>query len=189
VPTAEPPPPPLNDADLQRYVTDCARQIDSWRPGQVRFAATLTIPLNQSAEYQATVDIRSGAQEQPAPSPGTLAENVVVRCGLGARLVPVGSGVSIGNQDEWILRDFDTPGVVEWDWTIRATDADDTQVRLEIRPAVAVVYGGYVVPANEDSHAPTVSYLTDIHVGAPLVDSAESWFTRTGARFSLSAAS
>lgn len=159
--------------DLEKFLADCEAQLENWRPGQVRFPQSVTVPLDQSATYRASIDIRPGAQAQPAPEKGVRTAAVEVRCGLGARLVRLGDNVSIENEGVWQLREFDTPGVVEWAWDIKASKPENAGVRLEMRPAVAVVGGGRVVPANDDSRAPTVSFDSDIVVDASLVDQAD----------------
>ena len=52
--------------------------------------------------------------------------------GLGGRLLRVfidkPGGITVDETD-WILREFDTPGTVEWSWSIMATQLEDATGR------------------------------------------------------------
>jgi hypothetical protein len=125
--------------------------------------------------YEASLDIRPDAEQQPAPNADTQIATIEVRCGVGARLVGLGESVAVEDEGEWIYLQFDNPGVFEWAWVIRATKPEDSQVRLELRPAVAVSGGGFVVPGNDDPRAPTIGFESDIDVQAGLVDQADTF--------------
>jgi hypothetical protein len=165
--------------ELEQHLAACAQQLDSRQLGQVAYPRFLRVPLGREAMYEASLDIRPGAEQQPAPEAGTQVETVEVRCGVGARLVGLGESVAVDDENEWIYVEFDTPGVFEWAWIVRATKLEDSQVRLELRPAVAVSGGGFVVPGNDDPRAPTVGYESDIDVQAGLVDQADSFASDT----------
>jgi hypothetical protein len=167
-------PPP---GSLDQFLADCERSLENWRPGQVVYPERLAVPLDQSGTYRATIDIRAGAQEQPAPGPGTAAEDIEVQCGVGARLVPLGEGVTVDETD-WILREFDSPGTVEWAWSVTAVQLDDAEVRLDLRPAIAAVRGGLVIPADEDSRSPTAAFTSSIEVTGDWTDHLADWFDR-----------
>jgi hypothetical protein len=62
-----------------------------------------------------------------------------------------------------ILQNFDTPGELRWAWNIKGKVPGDYSVALQLRPAVAVRDGGYVVPAGE-SPSPTTTFTTQVSV-------------------------
>lgn len=164
--------PPSGD-ELEQHLAACAQQMDSRQLGQVRYPLSLPVQLGQEATYEASLDIRPGAVQQPAPNADTQVATVEVRCGVGARLIGLANSITVEDENEWVYLQFDTFGVFQWTWTIQATEPEDSQVRLELRPAVAVSGGGFVVPGNDDPRAPTVSYISDIDVQAGLVEEAD----------------
>lgn len=163
--------------EFQQFLADCAHSFEGWRPGQVTYPHDVDVPLAGSRNYRARIDISPGAQDRPAPDADTAAVPLEVRCGIGARLVPVGTSVDVDDQD-WVLLEFGEPGTVEWNWTITAGEPRDAQVRLELRPAVALVDGGYTVPAEDTNPGTTTTtFTTDVHVQTSLLQRAGTWVT------------
>jgi hypothetical protein len=171
----EPVAPDDPQAQYDQFLADCEQGLDGWQAGQITYPESLIDPLGESRSYTAGININLGAQDLPAPNPDTEIGNLLVQCGLGARLVPLGESVTVSEED-WVLREFDTPGIVEWVWTVEATKLDDTRVQLELRPAIAAE-GGRVVPGNEDSRSPTAAYATDVFVSGTMMQRVDAWFT------------
>ena len=105
----------------------------------------------------------------------TATADLQVRCGIGARLVGIGSSVSVDDGD-WFLLEFGEPGAVQWDWTVTAKAPRDAELRLELRPAVAAVDGSYTVPAEANTNTATTSFTTDVHVRTSAIKQVGTWF-------------
>jgi len=163
--------------DLQAFLADCAKNVETWRPGQLRYTRQLSIPLHQARTYRAQVDIQPGAQDQPAPDANTGIAGVEVKCGVAARLVPLSDDVAVEDGGNWVLRDFDQPAVVQWDWSVRAVTTHSTQVRLELRPAIADAEGRHIIPAAEDNSDLTMSGDTDVTVVATRFQRFYQWWS------------
>lgn len=162
-------------ADLQAFLASCARNVDTWRPGQLRYTRRLSIPLHQARTYRAQVDIAPGAPSKPAPDVNTDIAGVQVKCGVAARLVPLSADVSVIS-GEWVLREFDQPAVVQWDWSVRALTTHASQVRLELRPAIADAQGQHIIPAAEDNSDLTMSGDSDVTVVATRFQRFYQWW-------------
>jgi hypothetical protein len=176
-PAPAPDPHRHRSTEFQQFLADCAHSFEGWRPGQVTYPHDVDVPLDGSRNYRARIDISPGAQDRPAPDADTAAVPLEVRCGIGARLVPVGTSVDVDDQD-WVLLEFGEPGTVQWNWTITAGEPRDAQVRLELRPAVALVDGGYTVPAEDTNPGTTTTtFTTDVHVQTSLLQRAGTWVT------------
>jgi len=176
VPTGEPGDGGAQESEeFEQFVAACADSFEGWRPGQVAYPRTLDIDLDDSRTYTARIDIRPGAQQQPPPDPETATADLQVRCGIGARLVSIGSSVTV-DDSEWFLLEFGEPGVVQWDWTVSATAPRDAEVRLELRPAVATLDGRYTVPAESNPNTATISFTTDVHVRSSAIQQVGTWF-------------
>lgn len=183
-PSASPSAPPTGEPgdggaeeseEFEQFVAACADSFEGWRPGQVAYPQTLDIDLDDSRTYTARIDIRPGAQQQPPPDPETATADLQVRCGIGARLVSIGSSVTV-DDSEWFLLEFGEPGVVQWDWTVSATAPRDAELRLELRPAVATLDGRYTVPAESNPNTATISFTTDVHVRSSAIQQVGTWF-------------
>ena len=175
-PTEQPTGAAPDTAAFREFLDACALSLDTWHPGQARYPTALTIPLEGATTYQARVDIDSGVQAPPGPGQDTAVVPLLVRCGIGARLVSLGDSISVENED-WSLAEFDQPGFVQWSWTVKATAPDDAQVRLELRPAVVTADGHHVVPAGDPTRAATSTFTTDVQVEASWPQHVDIWWT------------
>lgn len=175
-PGVEPTPPVPADV-LAQHLADCAQQIESSIEGRVAYPGSLVLRLAQESTYEATLDIRPGAVDQPAPGGAAGSADVQVGCGVGARLDAQGESIVVEDEGEWVYREFSTPGLSQWSWTVRSTRPQDATIRLELRPAVPVSGGGYVVPANDVPGVQTAGFTTEVQVQAGLVDEASFWTT------------
>lgn len=163
------------EPDLQAFLATCAQKADAWQPGQLAYTRRLTIPLHQSRTFRAQVDINPGAQGKPAPDANSTTAGVQVKCGVAARLVPLSADVAV-DSSEWVLREFDQPAVVHWDWSVRAVTTHLSQVRLELRPAIADHEGRHIIPAAEDNSDLTMSGDTDVTVVATRFQRFYQWW-------------
>src|SRR5688500_6619044 len=77
-------PPPTTSDELADHLAACHQQLESRRAGRVAYPRSLAVPVDQSATYEASLDIRPGAQQRPAPDTDINVEDVEVPCGVGA---------------------------------------------------------------------------------------------------------
>lgn len=172
-PTAPGAPPVTTDAgarpDLEAFLDACARDVRDWRAGRLDYPAVLVVDLGDSVTYVAALDVSGGPPPEPqVPGPSPTSAEVAVRCGVSARLVPLGDGLQVDDED-WVDRAFTPTGVVRWSWAVRAEEPGDDDVRIELRPAVAV--GDDVVVGAE-----VAEYVTAVDVRTPLVRSVGDWW-------------
>jgi hypothetical protein len=172
-------PPGSAGHSLRSFLDDCAKDVNDWQRGAAVYPRILSIELNESATYDAGIDIRGSgtgnlrAQFDPAQ---TYAEVPVdVRCGLGARLVSDSDSLEVDKTD-WHFQQFDQPGTTHWSWTVKAKKAEGATLRLELRPAVAVAEGGYVVPAEDGKYSPTSGFTTQVQVEASPLQHLYAWW-------------
>ena len=177
VDTAAEPTPPVADDVLAQHLAACAQQIESSIEGRVTYPDSMVLLLAQESTYEASLDIRPGAVAQPPAGGDTGSADVQVGCGVGARLDAQGESIAVEDEGEWVYREFSTPGFSQWSWTVRSTRPQDAKIRLELRPAVPVSGGGYVVPANDVPGVQTAGFTTEVQVQAGLVDEASFWTT------------
>lgn len=176
-------PPPAqaarSSASFNAFVEDCRRNVDAWRRGQVSYPASLVVELDKTVPYRAGIDITGGSDLKARLSLDDDVEvsslAVDVRCGLGARLVSANSSVEV-DETEWVMRAFDQPGQVEWSWNVTGQKPGDYLVRLELRPAVAVMNGGYVVPAGDVGSSPVTTLPTRVEVTATWLQHLYLWW-------------
>jgi hypothetical protein len=105
----------------------------------------------------------------------TSVAGVQVKCGVAARLIPLSADVAVDDA-AWVLREFDQPAVVQWDWSVRAVTTHNSQVRLELRPAVADAEGRHIIPAADDNSDLTMSGDTDVTVVATRFQRFYQWW-------------
>ena len=158
-------------------MAECEQGIQKWKDsaGQLDYPETLALKVGVPSTYNAAIDI-SAAQAPPddliiVPSGRATSEPIFVKCGVAARLVPVGElSVSPGS-DEWITRGFSPAGVLEWAWTVSTDTSGPKQLRLELQPAALSADG----PLG--GGAQTAEVLTAVSVQATAIDSASDWMT------------
>src|SRR5690348_14242053 len=134
---------PLPGSVTPEFINACKKSVDAWQRGVTTYPRTLSISYEDKTTYDAGIDLTGmgGLSDQFNPAGTYTNVPTDVRCGLGARLVSLSDGLDI-TPTNWILHQFDDPGVVRWSWTVAARKAKDGEVRLELRPAVAVSGGG-----------------------------------------------
>jgi hypothetical protein len=164
---------PASDA-LAGFIEDCAANVNGWRRGEAVYPSTLRLDMDEATTYRAGVAIDGGADLQ-AQLPGSSSVAVDVRCGLGARLSSPDGSIEIDEAD-WMLQEFEEPGVVRWTWNVKAGEPGDHELLLELRPAVAVVDGGYVVPSASTGSSTTTAFTTAVHVEATFVERVSRWW-------------
>ena len=163
-------------SEFEQFAEDCRRDVDAWQRGAAVFPKTLTVKLDESVTYLAGVEIQGGTDlERRLNADGNYSnEPVAVRCGLGAKLTSASDGVQIDESD-WVMQRFEEPGTVEWSWLVKGKKPGAHDLTLQLRPAVAVVGGGYVVPAG-DSSTPTANFTTKLDVTATALQDLYLWW-------------
>jgi hypothetical protein len=175
-PAAEPPPPAQPPPAAAEFAERCNRNINSWQRGRTFFPQALTVKLEESRTYAAGIDI-SGSNDLRDRLPNDIIYGeapVEVRCGLGARLKSTSPMVQVDETD-WVMLEFDETGQLQWTWTITGKKPGDGDLNLELRPAVAVIDGGYVVPAG-DTDSPTTVFHTKLEVTATWTQHLYLWW-------------
>jgi len=76
--TPETSPQSATSDELADHLAACHQQLESRRAGRVAYPRSLAVPLDQSATYEASLDIRPGALQRPAPDTNTNVEDVEV---------------------------------------------------------------------------------------------------------------
>jgi hypothetical protein len=172
VPPPPPGPAPTGEA-LAGFLSDCEENVNGWHRGEAVYPGTLTVELDQAVAYRAGVAI-SGAADLQAQLPGSTAVPVDVRCGLGARLTSPDGTIEVDEAD-WMLQEFDQPGMVRWAWNVTGTEPGDHELLLELRPAVAVE-GALVVPGGSTGPMTTTAFVTAVHVDATMIERMSVWW-------------
>jgi hypothetical protein len=162
---------------LSEFVEQCKQNVDSWQRGQALFPEELSVKLDESVSYIAGIDVSGGSQlrERLPDSVSYSDVPLEVRCGLGARLVSTTSSAEV-DKSAWLLQEFDETGKLQWAWTVAGKKPGDHVLRLELRPAVAVVGGGYVLPAGESPASQVVMLETDLHVTSTFLQNVYIWW-------------
>ncbi len=167
---------PLPDA-AREFQHKCEQGLSDWREGRVTYPKQLTIPLGESVNYEAAVDIRDNPlpadQVIDAEGGSTGTAQIFVRCRLAARLTPLSDSLEVSVDSEaegngWITQEFTPSGVVEWSWSVTANEPTDATLRLDLRPSLQVNELPSYSSANQ------VSFTTDITVEASFLQ--RTWF-------------
>lgn len=141
----------------------------------------MTIKVGDSENYNAALDVRSvplPADEVIETEPGAAtSENVLVKCTLAARLRAVGETLTVddpaSDNGGWVVQEFTPTGVLEWSWTVTAEKPADAELRLDIRPAIAIAAAAEdLVYATQSS----TSFNTDVIVDGNLLSRSAYWF-------------
>ncbi|WP_433296916.1 hypothetical protein ACQPZQ_17265 [Pseudonocardia sp. CA-142604] len=187
---ADPSAQPRSDSRaLSEFVEQCRQNVDSWQRGQALYPKELSVKLDESVSYIAGIDVSGGSQLRERLPDGVPYSDVPleVRCGLGARLVSTTSSAEVDKSD-WQLQEFDETGKLQWAWTVTGKQPGDHALRLELRPAVAVVGGGYVLPAGESPASQVVMLETDLHVTSTFLQNVYIWWDTNWDKIALIAA-
>jgi hypothetical protein len=160
--------------ELAAFTEQCEDGVDQWRAGQLDFPARLVVRFPGSATYNAAVDAREAAlppdQVIDVGDGGARSTPVHVQCRVGARLVPVGEHLTVEGEgdDDWVYKEWSPLGVVEWSWTVAASEPVDQELRLDLRPAV--------VADDISTGADTqLSVTTDVEVRSTVIRQFGHW--------------
>jgi hypothetical protein len=162
--------------DLDAFVRRCAESSE-FRTGRLSYPRFLEARVGDPVTYGAAIDVRDdpvpASSLIPGPSPDS--QHVAVQCVVGARLVAVGSGVTVDAGDAvadggWRYQQFTPAGVLEWSWNVTPSLPRTQIVRLEVRPAAQVVNGSVVLSTT------SAQYETTITVAASWIDRLSYWF-------------
>jgi len=170
--------PPARNAELEAFTRACERHADRWVRGQVDYPRTLSARMGQATTYSTAVDIR----DAPAPpgkeidSPDPATGSVHVQCVVGARLVPVSSGIDVeipadARADGWRYLEFTPSGVLEWSWSVTPSTPASQELLLQLKPAAK---SAELIPGG--STTTTADYKTPVNVTATRIDRLAYWF-------------
>jgi hypothetical protein len=161
--------------ELKDFIQRCQQNVDDWQHGQAIYPKTLIVKMDESIDYVAGVDISGGTtlRDRLPANVDYSSSEVDVSCGLGARLVST-SESAVVDQSDWIMQEFDQPGKLQWAWTVKGKKPGDYDLRLELRPAVAIVRGGHVVPAGDGNN--TAVFPTKLTVTATSMQKLYLWW-------------
>jgi hypothetical protein len=175
-----------SDPALQGFLDDCEAGVREWRAGQVSYPGRLAVDVGETVTYVATVDVRTTpeATDDRIPGPSPTGDPVFVRCEVAARLTPIGTSLTIDDED-WVLRSFTPSGVIRWTWAVTAAEADDADLRLEMQPAV-VGEGGILLVG--DASTEVSSFLTPVSVEQGRIARIGEWWSDNWGTVSLIAA-
>jgi hypothetical protein len=162
---------------LLDFLDGCRNGLQQWREGQVDYPGTLTVGLDSSSSYIATVNIGPDAASGPPPRkiPGSSPERrpVWLQCAVAARLTTTGDNLDI-DEDDWVVRTFTPSGVLDWNWSLNGRKLGSQDVRLELQPAVAIAEGGeFDIP---DSPTQTAGFVTTVTVTGSWPQLAGKWW-------------
>jgi len=175
------PPPPTQDDALSAFQAQCEDGVEEWKAAQVDYPATMSLDVGEAETYNAAVDARSAplpAEEViEADSGAANSESVQVRCVIAARLRAVGETLAVEDPAEdsggWIAQEFTPTGVLEWAWTVTADKPADAELRLDLKPAIAIGSSG---TATQYASQSTTSFTTDVDVSGNWLSHVAFWF-------------
>jgi hypothetical protein len=175
--------PTLND-----FLFACEKGAEVWSKGQVDYPKQLKLNTGDVTSYVAAIDVRPNPNlpSEVIQDPSATSQPVAVRCRVAARLVSTGDGLEINpGQGLWLDRTFTPSGVINWAWTVKATQGRSQDLRLELLPAVVDEQGQVMVSGKESNLA---SFVTHVEVDAPTSDDIKQWFEKTWVGVSAAAA-
>jgi len=159
--------------NMERFLGACADNADVWQSAETTIPAIVAVDLDEARTVAVNIRINEVARRDIPDDGDNTTEQILVRCALGARLVPVTDNIEADDLD-WQHQEFTATGELDWAWTITATHPKTAQVRLELRPALAASEGGYVIPVD-DRDSPSTKYTIDITVEASVLDKVNAW--------------
>jgi hypothetical protein len=163
-------------SELAAHLARCEEGINSWKEsaGQIDYPRTLKVTLGQPTTYNAAIDISDAPmpadQVITVPSGDATSEPITVKCGVAARLIPIGDITVTPAQDSWITREFSPSGVAEWTWTVRTDTTSNKELQLVLMPA----HLGDGVPLA--SGGITAEVFTQVEVTSTGIDRLSDWF-------------
>jgi hypothetical protein len=186
VPTADGSPPgsppqaggPMQ-ARLDEFVRSC-RQSGNYRAGQVVYPRSIDMRVHGTISYFAAVDTADvpTPPRQVIQSDDPAVEGIVVECVVGARLVAVGNGIEVSDASSadggWQYQAFTPSGLLEWSWSVTATEPKDQQLRLELRPAARDLDSLRLLTA------PSAAYQTTVRVEGSVLERGAYWLQTEG---------
>ncbi len=185
---SEPAPPTTRpeETDLASFLAGCERGIRDWRAAQVDYPAELSIEKGGTETYVVAVDASDTPLDpgEAIPGPSPTGEAVFVRCEVAARLTPLGSALTV-DEDDWIVRSFTPTGVIRWTWVVTAVEADDQDLELELQPAVRSEDGTILVGQSSTEIS---SFITAVRVEEGAVERVGEWWESRWAIIALVAA-
>jgi hypothetical protein len=159
--------PGLISGDIDRFLNDCNNKIVAWRhDARITRPDVLDVEVKQSRIFIAVIDLSGATADLPNGNPAS--SKISVQCHATATLkAPDGGEVQVGDSDgSSNTRSFVPTATAQWSWQVTAVKPGSHEVRLLIRPALAVDSQGYV----EDPSMQEVAYVTRVNVTAgPLV--------------------
>jgi hypothetical protein len=175
-----------SETDLASFLAGCERGIRDWRAAQVDYPAELSIEKGGTESYVVAVDASDTPLDpsEAIPGPSPTGEAVFVRCEVAARLTPLGSALTV-DEDDWIVRSFTPTGVIRWTWVVTAVEADDQDIELELQPAVRSEDGTILVGQSSTEIS---SFITGVRVEEDPVERVGEWWESRWAIIALVAA-
>ncbi len=170
-----PPGPPRTSSAspaLNEFIGDCRNGVDAWKAAQVDYPKTVALEKGVPGIYVAAIDVRDvplpPAQVIPGRDPQSAA--IAVQCLLSARLV--GDGSMTVDPPEWVAREFNPAGILNWSWSVTAGAPGSRSLRLELQPAIVTGKAGLIaIPGGASQQ--TLTYVTVADVSAPPAPPAE----------------
>jgi hypothetical protein len=168
---------------LARFAETCDQKVDTFRPAQVDYPATLPARLDQPTTYVAGLDIR----DRPAPPteylPGEsrTARPIAVQCVVAAQLSAVTSGIEVeAVPSGWRFAEFNETGLISFSWSVTPRSTARQELRLELKPAVQSVL------SQEFGSADSMTFPTAVDVSASAPQRMSEWVeTNFGAMIAL----
>ncbi|MFB9297653.1 hypothetical protein [Kibdelosporangium philippinense] len=155
-------------------MADCERGVEKWKLGQVVYPKTFAMELGVSAVYVAAVDIRDipAPPSQLVSAPEVRSEAIAVKCVLSARIV-VDPSMQVDNPN-WVSRQFNPVGSLNWSWHVSATQPGSRELRLELQPAVVDRSG---LQLATGSAWETSTFVTKVEVNASAPQRFGQWWS------------
>jgi hypothetical protein len=145
--------------------------------GAIFYLSRLTVDMNDSALYEAAVNIRSDAlpSDKVISGENSAVDKVFVQCGVRARLLPLGESLKI-DDEVWQSSTFTPYGVIKWSWVVKAVHPQkEGYVRLEVQPA-ALLRQGTTVRMFYDSESSNVArFSTPVRINSRWLQRLNQW--------------
>lgn len=179
------PPPvtdPLQDKALRDFARRCTNSVNSLRNAQIDWPESLSFRSGETVTYHIAADART----VPLPAKQIIAGDhptstpVVVQCRLGARLDSVDESIEVDGRpsiySDWVYKDFDATGVLEWNWHVTSKDLGRRELNLLLEPVAVGSLPQKRLPVGEA----TLIRTTTVDVTGTAMQRATAWITDTG---------